>query len=253
MKYSNELTLLRSIAEEVGAYQLEKQKHIGDITRKDDRSPVTEVDRNSEDIITTTILEHYPADGIYGEERGERKGTSGRRWIIDPIDGTRPYIKGIPTFSILIGLEDQDEIVAGVVFLPALQECYYAAKGAGAFCNSTPINVSDTSRADEAMGAFLGLTERIDAADGAALLKLMQGIDYPYGFMDAYSYMAVAAGRLDCAGALIDFPWDRAPAAIIIKEAGGRVSDLQGRDTIYGGGFLVSNGKIHTELCSYFK
>ncbi|MGM0463003.1 MAG: inositol monophosphatase family protein [Fibrobacterota bacterium] len=250
--YADELKLAKNIAVEVGTYQLKEQKNISSISLKSDRSPVTEVDENSEKMIRDAICAAYPQDGFLGEEGGEKSGSNQRKWIVDPIDGTRPYIRGIPTFSTLIALEDAGRIVAGVVNLPALGECYYAARGSGAYCNGAPVQVSSTPNISKAMGAFLGLTETYPDTRGETLLRLSRDIDYTYGFMDAYSYMAVASGKLDLCVGLIDFPWDRAPAAIIIEEAGGVATDIFGDASIYGSSYVVSNGRFHKEILDYF-
>ncbi len=251
-KYMNELELAIKIAKEVGEFQLQRQASLGKINLKEDRSPVTEVDEKSEDMIKAAIAEAFPADGFFGEETGKTEGTSGRRWIVDPLDGTRPYIHKIPTFSTLIGLEENGEMVLGVVNLPALEECYYATKGGGAFCNGTKIEVSKCDSVKDAMGTALGLVEEADKPSGKKLMPYMQQLDYVYGFMDAYSYVAVASGKLDVCITLIDFPWDRSPAAIIVEEAGGTFSTLSGERTIYGENFCVTNGIIHKETLKNF-
>lgn len=252
-KYTNELELAIEIAKEVGQFQLERQSTLGKINLKEDRSPVTEVDQQSEEMIKKAILAAFPTDGFFGEETGKSEGTSGRRWIVDPLDGTRPYIHKIPTFSTLIGLEEDGEMVVGVVNLPGMEECYYATKGGGAFCNGEPIKVSKCATIQDAMGAALGLVEEADTPIGKKLMPYMQQLDYVYGFMDAYSYVAVAAGKLDVCITLIDFPWDRSPAAIIVEEAGGQFSTLAGERTIYGDNFCVTNGIIHEETLDCFK
>lgn len=252
-KYAKELELALDIAKKVGAFQLERQSSLKKINIKEDRSPVTEVDQKSEEMIKESLLSAFPEDGFFGEETGKSQGTSGRRWIVDPLDGTRPYIHKIPTFSTLIGLEENGEMVLGVVNLPGMEECYYATKGGGAFCNGEKIAVSNCEKIEDAMGATLGLVEEADTIVGKKLMPYMQSLDYVYGFMDAYSYMAVAAGKLDVCITLIDFPWDRSPAAIIVEEAGGVFSDLSGERTIYGDNFIVTNGNIHRATLDCFQ
>jgi histidinol-phosphatase len=250
--YSKELEVAKEISFKVAKYQLEKQDSLKHINLKEDKSPFTEVDTTSEDMIRAAFAEAFPEDGFFGEESGKTKGTSGRQWIVDPLDGTRPYIHKIPTFSILIGLEEDGKIVAGVVNFPALNECYWATKGGGAFCNGEPISVSKTEKVEEAMGSSLGLTESADTESGKKLYSFMQKWDYVYGFMDAYSYMGVASGKLDLCISLIDYPWDRAPAAIIVEEAGGKFSSLKDEKSIYGDSFIVSNGLVHSECLKAF-
>ena len=247
--YKKELLATLAIIKNIGHFQLEKQNELHSINLKEDRSPVTEIDQESEERIKRDLLELFPEDGFLGEESGEVKSKNGRRWIVDPLDGTRPYIHKIPTFSTLIALEENGEIVLGVVALHALGETYWATKGGGAFCNGKRISVSTTAqKVEDAMGSALGLTESAHTSIGQALYQSMQKWEYVYGFMDAYSYMAVASGKLDMTVSLIDTAWDRAPAAIIVKEAGGKVSSASGEETIYGEHFIVSNGVIHNEL-----
>ena len=253
MNYEKELSVALAIAKEVGLYQLKEQSSLGKINLKEDRSPFTKVDVTSEKMIQEAVLSAFAEDGFLGEESGEKKGSNNRRWIVDPLDGTRPYIHNIPTFSVLIALEEGNEIVAGVCHFPALNETYYATKGGGAFCDGKLISVSKTANISDAMGTSLGLTETAGSIVSEQLFDTMVSWEYVYGFMDAYSYMSVAAGKLDICVSLIDFAWDRGPAAIIIKEAGGRVSDFAGDDTIYSEQFLVTNGLIHEEALEIFR
>ncbi len=250
--YNQELNIAVKVIKEVAEYQLEKQDTLKKINLKEDHSPFTEVDTTSEDMIRDAFKKAFPEDGFFGEESGKTEGTSGRRWIVDPLDGTRPYIHKIPTFSTLIALEEDGEIVVAVVNFPALAECYWATKGNGAFCNGEPISVSTTNIIEDAMGSSLGLTEAANSENGKKLYSFMQKWDYVYGFMDAYSYMGVASGKLDLCISLIDFPWDRAPATLIVKEAGGKFSDLLGEETIYGESFVVTNGLLHAETVKRF-
>jgi myo-inositol-1(or 4)-monophosphatase len=253
MSYTKEIDLLKEIVVIVGKYQLDMQKKLKKVNLKEDKSPFTEVDVNSEKIIKEKILEVFPDDGFLGEESGETSGTSGRRWIIDPLDGTRPYIHGIPTYSILIGLEDKNVLSAGIVHFPALNETYWASLGSGAFCNGEKISVSQTFEISDSMASALGVVEEADSRDGKKMLEMLRKTDSFYGFMDAYSYVAVAAGKLDFCVSLVDAAWDRAPVAVIVKEAGGIFSDLNGEETIYSDGFIVANKNIHKKVEDCFK
>jgi histidinol phosphatase-like enzyme (inositol monophosphatase family) len=250
--YVEEITLLKEIVQIVGKYQIESQKKLKNVDIKQDKSPVTEVDVNSEKIIKERILAKFPEDGFLGEESGETAGKSGRRWIIDPLDGTRPYIHGIPTYSILIALEDKGVLAAAIAHFPALNETYWAALGGGAFCGSEKLNVSQTAQIHNSMASSLGVIEAAKEENGKKLFEALQKCDYFYGFMDAYSYICVAAGKLDFCVSLIDKPWDRAPAALIVKEAGGVFSDAGGKETIYSDTFIVSNKNIHKDVLKIF-
>jgi histidinol phosphatase-like enzyme (inositol monophosphatase family) len=252
MPYLTEIGLLKEIVLVVGKYQMEMQKKLKTVNLKEDRSPFTEVDVNSEKTIIDKISKKFPDDGFLGEETGETCGKSGRRWIIDPLDGTRPYIHGIPTYSILIALEDKGELAAGIIHFPALNETYWATLGGGAFCNGEKISTSNADKISKSMASALGIVEAAKEKKGKLLLELLQKCEYVYGFMDAYSYTSVAAGKLDFCVSLLDKPWDRAPAAIIVKEAGGTFGDLSGKETIYSDDFVVSTAKTYKEIIENF-
>lgn len=250
-KYEEELAVAVAAAKEAGRILLEGAKHLPKVERKADRSPVTQLDRMSEIAIAAIIMDEFPADAILGEEGGEKGGSaSGRRWIVDPLDGTRPFLRGIPTYSVLIALEDAGEIVVGCMFFPALGECYTAAKGCGAYCDGRRIRVSKTASLGDAMLSGLGPTTGGGHA-AAGMRKLLATADYAYGFMDAYSYALVATGRLDGAISLWDKPWDCAAGSCIVREAGGRFSDLSGVPSVFGGASVMSNGILHPEILSY--
>jgi fructose-1,6-bisphosphatase/inositol monophosphatase family enzyme len=196
---------------------------------------------------------HFPADGFLGEETGEDKGLSGRKWIVDPLDGTRPFIRGIPTHSALIALEDGDDMTVGCMNLPALGEIYWASKGGGAFLNGNPLHVSDVAALPSVMGSALGFVEKNGTHQAAKLIELMGAWGYAYGFMDAYSYGCIAAGRLDAAVNLLDKPWDCAAAVCVVEEAGGRFSDISGAASVHNGSCILTNGLVHDAVLEYFQ
>jgi myo-inositol-1(or 4)-monophosphatase len=252
MLYDKEIGTLKEVVQIVGEYQVEMQKNFKNVNIKHDKSPVTEVDVNSEKTIKEYISARFPEDGFLCEESGETVGESGRRWIIDPLDGTRPYIHNIPTYSILIALEDNGVLSAGVTHFPALNETYWAVLGGGAFCNGEKLKVSQTAEFSDSMGSSLGIIEAAKEEKGRKLLETLQKCDYFYGFMDAFSYVCVAAGKLDFCISLVDKPWDRASSALIVKEAGGVFSDLIGNETIHGDDFIVSNKNVHKAVLKNF-
>lgn len=252
MNYQKELDAAITIAKEVGTFQIQGQKNIKNIDLKEDKSPVTEIDKKSEEMIKKHLLSIFKDDGFLGEESGETKSKNERRWIVDPLDGTRPFIHQIPTYSILIALEDNGEAVVGVVHFPALNETYYASKNGGAFKDGKKLKVSDCSNVEDAMASALGIVEMSNSKTGIKLLNLLQKIDYNYGFMDAYSYMCVASGKLDFSIGLIDNAWDRAAPAIIVREAGGDFSDLSGINSYYNETILLSNKKLHDNILEAF-
>jgi histidinol phosphatase-like enzyme (inositol monophosphatase family) len=251
MNLEKELTVARKAAEGAGAIQLKYRKKLPVVEKKADDSPVTKVDRECEAFIRKTLLKKFPGDGFLGEETGRVEGSSGRMWIVDPLDGTRPYLRDIPTFSSLIGLEGENRMLVGVMHFPKLSETYYAAAGRGAFCNGVRIRVSSTSKLAYAIGSGFGFVE--GDRRGKRLLLFMRQWDYSYGFMDAYSYAAVASGKLDLCVNFLDKPWDCAAAACVVNEAGGRFSDIRGTESVYSGSTVVSNGLLHEAIITYFE
>jgi myo-inositol-1(or 4)-monophosphatase len=253
VRFAEEVACARRAAEEAGRIQMAARDSQRGFERKSDRSPVTEVDQACEARIRHILVDRFPRDGFLGEETGRRPGDSGRTWIVDPLDGTRPYIRRIPTHSALVALEDERGPAVGVVCFPALGETYWAGRGGGAYRNGVPMHVSETGELSQCMGSALGLVHKAGTPEGEGLLEAMRSWDYAYGYMDAYSYMCVADGRLDACVNLLDKAWDCAAAACIITEAGGCFSDIAGNRTIHGGSFVVSNGAIHDRLLNFFR
>jgi histidinol-phosphatase len=253
MPYSRELAVALTAAKEAGDIQRKFEQKLPPVELKEDRSPVTDVDRACETTIRDRLMADFPDDGFYGEESPRLRGKTGRQWIVDPLDGTRPYLRGIPTYSVLIALEEDGDPVVGVIHLPAMGQTCWASRGNGAFLNGNPIRVSSVPSLDAAMGSALGFVEKAELPEGKRLLSLMRSWGYAYGFMDAYSYVCVASGRLDVAVNLLDKPWDCASAACIVREAGGAFSDIRGDQTVHGGSIVLSNGLLHESTLRYFK
>lgn len=253
-----ELAVAVRAAQEAGKIQIDGLKSSAaklNIEKKSDRSPVTAVDKACEARIRELLLGEFPGDGFLGEETGESAGcgAAARRWLVDPLDGTRPYIRGIPTHSVLIALEENGVPTVGVIHLPAMGITCYASNGGGAFLNGEPIRVSSTNELSEALGSVLGLTEHAGSPLGDSLMALTRAWDYTYGFMDAYSYVLLASGRLDACVNLLDKPWDCAAAACIATEAGGRFSSISGEGTVHGGTFVLTNGILHQATIDFFQ
>jgi histidinol phosphatase-like enzyme (inositol monophosphatase family) len=248
---TKELDIAVKAAVEAGKIQLEYAGKALDIEKKDDRSPVTRADRLCEAKVREIISGAFPSDGFLGEETGG-SGTAARRWIVDPIDGTRPFIRGIPTHSVLIALEEDGVPTAGVIHLPAMGIMCRASKGNGAFLNDERIAVSPIGKLPDAMGSVLGLIEYADERLGRGLLDLTRAWDYTYGFMDAYSYVLLACGKLDACVNLLDKPWDCAAAACIVTEAGGSFSDISGEKSVHNGTIVLTNGILHNQVLEFF-
>ena len=218
-----------------------------DVRQKQDGTVVTEADLAAEDLIRSEIAERFPDDEVVGEEHGRSRGTSGRRWIIDPIDGTISFVHGVPLFSTLLAVQDSDGPVAGVICLPALGETIAAARGLGAFLNGSPCRVSDTESLSEA----LITTSAFDADwwGEESLLSIASSGAATRTWGDGYGYALVATGRAD---AMIEppvNPWDIAPMFSIIPEAGGRISGWDGSPASDNdGGWISSNGHLHDQV-----
>ena len=173
MPYDAELKTCRDAALAAGKVHLEYRDKLPGVEVKKDASPVTEVDRKCEALIRDMLAKQFPRDGFLGEETGAEQGLSGRKWIVDPLDGTRPYLRGIPTHSVLIALEDGNELVCGCMHLPALNETFWAQKGSGAYLNNRRIRVSKTSDLSKTMGSGIGFLEKASSVESDGLLSLM--------------------------------------------------------------------------------
>jgi histidinol phosphatase-like enzyme (inositol monophosphatase family) len=215
-----------------------------EVDEKSDGTPVTIADRTAERIIREELAVRHPQDRILGEEEGASGQGGTRRWIIDPIDGTVSFVHGVPLYATLVAVEDETGIVAGAIHHPALEETVWAGRGTGAFHNGSPCSVSANDRADKAV---------LSTSDFAAMpLSVLQAVHASPFLLrtwgDAYGYTLVATGRLEVMVDPIVNVWDVAPMAVIIPEAGGRISSADGRDTYDGGSALGTNGIFHDQV-----
>ncbi len=213
------------------------------VERKRDRSPVTEADKGAELLIRERLATAFPDDAILGEEFPDQTGTTGFRWIVDPIDGTKSFIHGVPLFGTLIGVEYESECVIGVVRFPALNEVVYAARGHGAWWqigDGAPrrARVSSVTSLSEATFCTTNPARWLAIGKRDALEGLLSSAQLARGWGDCYGHMLVATGRADV---MIDpamNAWDAAALLPIIEEAGGHFIDWTGTPTIYGGNGL---------------
>jgi histidinol-phosphatase len=228
------------------------------VERKGDGSPVTAADRAAERLLRERIAAAFPADAVLGEEEGSTAGTSGYEWILDPIDGTESFARGVPLFGTLVACEHAGEVALGVIACPAARELVYAARGRGAFWSvgggpPRVARVSDTPRLDQALVSSTSLAGLDRKTSRGARERLLAAARKVRGWSDCYAYLLVATGRADAAfdgeGMQV---WDNAALEPIVLEAGGRFSDLRGERTIRGGSALASNGLLHDELLSLF-
>ena len=248
MPFEKELEAARHIAKQAGELALENHDRGFDTTTKPDYSPVTSADRANEQLITKLLGEAFPADGLLGEEGAAREGSSGRRWIIDPIDGTRSFVRGIPTWGVMLALEADGEVVVGACNLPALGEIYSAAKGLGAYCNGARIHCSQAKTPRQAMLCVTGLDKVARRSWGDRLLPWITqfwSVRSMGGCLDA---MCVASGRAEVWITLEAKEWDLAALKIIGEEAGARFFNLDGKASIYGGNCVITVPSLEAEL-----
>ena len=209
------------------------------VETKPDRTPVTEADRAAETAIRDLLARERPDDGMLGEEHGTVAGGA-RRWIVDPIDGTRNYSRGIPVWATLIALEEDGAIRLGVVSAPALGRRWWAERGSGAFANGDRISVSRVARVEDAVLCF---------ALEQPLPEIARRCWHPRAYGDFWAHMLVAEGAVDGAIDAVGIKvWDVAAIQPIVEEAGGRFSDRDGVARPDGGTAISSNGLLHEEL-----
>lgn len=212
-----------------------------EIIRKADGSPVTLADQGAEDLMRRLIEARFPDDGILGEEDGEKAGTSGRRWVIDPIDGTEAFTHGVALYSNLLYLEDAHGPAVGVIYVPAIGEMCWAGRGLGCFLNGIPCSVS--SRTELAGGVMS--TSGFDYWDPEMLQRSRQSGVQMRTWGDGYGYMLVASGRIEVmVDPVINF-WDIAPCLVIIPEAGGTLSGVDGANDGELTSCVATNGVLH--------
>ena len=247
------LQLAVEIANEAGQITLQFFQQPIDVELKADSSPVTIADREAELYLRQRISIEFPHDAILGEEFDERAGNSGYRWILDPIDGTKSFISGVPLYSTLIGVEHGGRSVVGVIQIPALRECAFAAKGHGAFYsrgNSEPVQARVSSKTKLAESLFCTSEVKTFGQYGrqAAYHSLQQATRLGRTWGDGYGYLLVATGRAEL---MVDPKmsiWDCAALQPVLEEAGGTFTDWSGQPTIHSGEGIATNGHVLEEV-----
>ena len=215
------------------------------VETKPDLTPVTEADRAVELALRERLASARPHDAVLGEEYGAVQGAGPRRWIIDPIDGTKSYVRGIPTWSTLIALSLEDDVTVGVVSMPALGRRWWAARGAGAFVNGRRIHVSGIDSLADAHLTWSGIEDWDAVGRLDEIIALGRACWRTRGVGDAWQYMLVAEGTAEIAVDPEVSLWDLAAVKIVVEEAGGRFTDLRGEVTAGGGSGLATNGLVH--------
>jgi histidinol phosphatase-like enzyme (inositol monophosphatase family) len=251
---AHRLVLAIAAAREAGRITLEYfRRNDLEVERKADDSPVTAADRRAEEHLRCRIAEAFPDDGILGEEFLDRPGSSGYRWILDPIDGTKSFIHGVPLYGTLVGVEHQGESALGVIYIPALDECVYAATRQGAWYvhgDGPPQPAKVSSRRPLSQGLFLTSEvanfQRVGRQDAYDRLAAAARLSRAWG--DCYGYLMVATGRAEVMVDPVAAVWDLAAVMPVIEEAGGTFTDWQGRRTFHSGQGVATNAQVLDEV-----
>jgi histidinol-phosphatase len=218
------------------------------VSTKSNSSPVTAADLSIEESARALLRRKHPELGVLGEEHGEAEGSSGLRLIIDPIDSTKNFIRGIPVFATLLAIEESGEITAGVVSSPALRTRWHAARGQGAFRDDRRLRVSAVPTLEASQLFHGGLKDDTGAILSKRWADVFRRAGRTRGFGDFYQHVLVAEGAGEMAFDPSLAPWDMAPLVVLVEEAGGRVSSVEGDRSIYGGTLISSNGLVHEEV-----
>ncbi|HRV67959.1 MAG TPA: histidinol-phosphatase [Marmoricola sp.] len=254
--YTDDLRLAHVLADDADSLSQSRFRALDlHVMSKPDLTPVTDADRSVEEGIRRTLAKTRPRDSVLGEEEGVT-GHSQRQWVIDPIDGTKNYVRGVPVWATLISLMVDDEVVVGVVSAPQLNRRWWAMKGGGAFTGksllrSTACQVSDVSRIEDASLSYSSLDgweERGQLEDFLALSRLVWRTR-AYG--DFWSYMLLAEGTVDIATEPSLELYDMAALDVIVREAGGVFTSLEGRPGPFGGNVLATNGRLHDQALAF--
>ncbi|MEA2338430.1 MAG: histidinol-phosphatase [Thermoanaerobaculia bacterium] len=238
---NDDLRLALALADEADAITMQYfQSATLSVRTKSDRTPVSEADEVAEKAIRERLERERSDDGILGEEFGAR-GDPTRRWIIDPIDATKNYVRGIPVFATLIALDG----LVGVVSAPAMGRRWWAARGEGAFCNGKAIHVSTIDEMSKAQLTYDDVPGFEQFGLGGRFLDLVRRCGRTRGFGDFWSHMLVAEGAAEIAVEPQVAHWDMAAIQVIVEEAGGRFTNLRGEARADGGSGLSTNGLLH--------
>jgi histidinol-phosphatase len=262
-QYSAELAFALTLADRADAISLSRYQALDlEITTKPDNSPVTDADKAVERAIIDAIATQYPSDGVVGEEFGT-SGSKDRYWVIDPIDGTKNFVRGVPTWATLIALVENEEVVASVVSSPALYRRWYATTGGGAFVSEGVTKGTDARGAsNNVVTRQLSVSKVSQLADASiaysdfqgwgarreAFEKLLDSAWRTRGLGDFWSHMLVAEGAVDVAIEPSLALWDMAALDLIVREAGGKFSSLDGVDGPFGPNAISTNGALHSAI-----
>jgi len=222
------------------------------VESKTDSTPVTVADREAERVIRERISRHFPSHSVLGEEHGATAGADADyRWYVDPIDGTKSFIHGVPMYGVLVAVERRGRPVVGVAYLPATDEMVAAAEGMGCTWNGRVARVSAAARLEDATMNTSTITASLDRSD--AYENLIHRVKLNRGWGDAYGYVLVATGRAEIMLDPVINPWDIAPMPVILREAGGRFTNWKGEESIQGPDGVATNGLLHEQVLAILR
>ena len=236
------------LAREAGEITLKYFRRGAGAELKPDGSFVTAADREAERHVRARIGERFPSDAVQGEEWGESPGTSGRRWIVAPVDGTYSFVHGVPLYGVLVGMESEGEAVVGVVNMPALGEVVAAARGLGCWWNGSRARVSATDKLEDALLLATDFGACARYGFGAAAGELQRRARERRTWGDCYGHVLVATGRADVMLDPVMNVWDCAALLPVVEEAGGTFTDWRGERTIRGGNAVSTNGALRDDV-----
>lgn len=246
--YGEETGFALRMAAEAGKIVLGHFRTDMQVETKSDNSPVTIADRKAEEALRGLMEKHTPGYGIIGEEFGAQAGRADREWVIDPIDGTKAFIHGVPLFGTLLALLERGRPVVGVISLPALGHTLHASLGGGCRLDGSLCRVSTLGRMEDSLllDGSISTMERLGHGKAWAALRARAKLHRGWG--DCYGHFLVATGKAEAMVDPIVSIWDVAPMAVILPEAGGRFTSFSGRDSITESSGISSNGHVHAEI-----
>ena len=258
-RWATDLTLALSLADAADALSLNRFHAVDlQVTTKPDHTPVTDADKAVEARVRSALAAEQPGDAVLGEEEGLTPGDGGRRWILDPIDGTKNYARGVPVWATLLALEDDGELVVGVVSAPALDRRWWAAVGAGAWVQERGgeprrLRVSEVGSVAEASLSYSSLSGWEDQGRLDGFLDLTRAVRRTRAYGDFWSYMMVAEGVVDIAAEPEVSLWDLAALDVIVREAGGTFTAVDGTPGAEGGSAVATNGPLHEPVLGFLR
>ncbi|TWT83166.1 Histidinol-phosphatase [Planctomycetes bacterium CA13] len=258
--HEGRLSAMTEVARAAGEHTLKYYRTDGlKVDAKKDDSPVTIADREAEQLVRKMLAERFPEDTLQGEEFAEQTGSSPYRWVVDPIDGTKSFVCGVPLYSTLLAVEHEGIPIAGVIFIPALGEMIVGGAGQGSWYKTSldsawkKASVSSTSDLSKAVFVVSQVDSFAKMDSVKAYLQLEKEAWVTRSWGDGYGYLMVATGRADLMVDPICNPWDVAPMKPILEQAGGQFTDWNGEATVRGGNGVGTNGRLHDAVLSHLK